>query len=102
MIVRRFAVAVLLALAAIAAPALAQFVPLHGTMIPLYPNGAPGSEARRGEAEVAQDYWVRNVHNPSLTWFAPDPRHANGAAIIVLPGGPHRALVWTSEDLNFA
>jgi acetyl esterase/lipase len=102
MIVRRIVFAVALAAAALAAPASAQFVPLNGTVIPLYPNGAPGSEARRAEAEVAQDYWVRNVHNPSLTMFAPDPRHANGAAIIVIPGGAHRELVWTSEALNFA
>jgi len=102
MIVRRFAIAAALLFAVIAAPAFAQFVPLHGIVIPLYPNGAPGSEARRGEAEIAQDYWVRNVHNPSLTWFAPDPHHANGAAIIVIPGGAHRELVWTSEALNFA
>jgi acetyl esterase/lipase len=97
----RLALAVALALAP-AVTAIAQYQPLHGTVIPLYPNGAPGSEARRGEAELAQDYWVRNVHNPSLTLFAPDPRHANGAAIIVIPGGAHRELVWTSEALNFA
>jgi acetyl esterase/lipase len=97
----RLALAVALTLAP-AVTAIAQYQPLHGTVIPLYPNGAPGSEARRGEAELAQDYWVRNVHNPSLTLFAPDPRHANGAAIIVIPGGAHRELVWTSEALNFA
>ena len=85
-----------------AAPAAAQYQPLHGTRIPLYPSGAPGSEAHRGEAEAAQDYWVRNVHDPSLTWFAPDPHHANGAAIIIFPGGAHRELVWTTEALNFA
>jgi len=101
MIFRRLAVALAL-LAAPASPAAAQYQPLHGTIIPLYPNGAPGSEARRGEAELAQDYWVRNVHDPSLTWFAPDPHHANGAAIVVIPGGAHRELVWTTEALNFA
>lgn len=99
MILRRLAFA--LALLA-ATPAAAQYQPLHGTVIPLYPNGAPGSEARRNEPEIAQDYWIRNVHNPSLTLFAPDPRHANGAAIIVIPGGAHRELVWTTEALNFA
>jgi acetyl esterase/lipase len=102
MIVRRFAFAIALAVAAFAGPALAQYEPLHGTIIPLYPNGAPGSEARRGEAEVAQDYWVRNIHNPSLTMFAANPRHANGAAIVIIPGGAHRELVWTTEALNFA
>src|SRR6202000_1948774 len=76
MLVRRLALAFALLTAAI--PAAAQYVPLHGTVIPLYPNGAPGSEARRNEPETAQDYWVGNIHNPSITWFAPDPHHANG------------------------
>jgi len=102
MIVRRFALLAALALSAVAASAPAQYQPLHGTIIPLYPNGAPGSEARRSEPEVAQDYWVRNVHNPSLTMLPADPRHANGAAIIVIPGGSHSQLVWTTEALNFA
>jgi acetyl esterase/lipase len=66
-------------------------------VVPLWPNGAPGSEARRSEPEVAKDYWVRNVHNPSLTVFPADPRHRNGAAIIVLPGGAHEFLVYTTE-----
>lgn len=44
--------------------------------IPLWPNAAPGSEARRGEPEQAKDYWVRNVHNPSIL---PGPdRHSPG------------------------
>ncbi|MBV9883351.1 MAG: alpha/beta hydrolase [Sphingomonadaceae bacterium] len=99
MILRRLALAFALLAAT---PAAAQYQPLHGTVIPLYPNGAPGSEARRNEPETAQDYWIANVHNPSLTWFAPDPHHANGAAIIIFPGGAHRQLVWTTEALNFA
>src|SRR3954467_13374224 len=102
MIVRRLALLAAVAAGMIAAPAAAQFVPLHGTVIPLYPNGAPGSETRRSEPEVAQDYWVRNVHNPSLTMFPADRSHANGAAIIIIPGGAHREIVWTTEALNFA
>ena len=35
--------------------------------VPLWPNGAPGFEARRAEATVAKDYWIKNVHNPSIT-----------------------------------
>ena len=66
-------------------------------VVSLWPNGAPGSEARRNEKEVAQDYWVRNVHNPSLTIFPADERHRNGAAIIVLPGGAHEFLVYPTE-----
>lgn len=68
---------------------------------PLWPNGAPGSETRRGEAERAQDYWVSNVHDPSITVFQPSARHRNGAAIVIFPGGGHRLLVWTNEGVNF-
>lgn len=68
----------------------------------LWPNGAPGSEGRRREPEQAQDYWVKNVHDPSLTIFRADPRHANGAAMIVVPGGGHRLIVWTTEGIATA
>jgi len=70
--------------------------------IPLWTDGAPGSESRRGEREQAQDYWVKNVHNPSVTIFPADPRHANGASVVVVPGGGHRIIVWTSEGLAVA
>lgn len=70
--------------------------------IPLWTDGAPGSETRRSEPEQAQDYWVKNVHNPSVTVFPADPRHANGASVVVVPGGGHRIIVWTSEGLAVA
>jgi len=40
---------------------------LHG---PLWPNGAPGSEARKGEAEIATPGNLINVHNPSSSLSA--------------------------------
>lgn len=64
---------------------------------PIWPNGAPGSERRRHEAEIVENTYVRNVQDPSLTIFRPDPRHANGAAIVVIPGGGHRMLVRVNE-----
>jgi acetyl esterase/lipase len=67
------------------------------TTVSLWPNGAPGSERRSHEPEIVEDSYVRNVHNPSLTVFRPDPRHANGAAIVVIPGGGHRMLVRVNE-----
>ena len=84
-----------------AAPAHAQYRELRSETLPIYPHGAPGSAGRSAEPEVAQDYWVRNVHNPSLTIFRPDPRRANGAAILIFPGGGHKLLVWTNEGVNF-
>ncbi|WP_308814507.1 alpha/beta hydrolase [Sphingomonas sp. GV3] len=71
-------------------------------VLPLWPNGAPGSKARRSEPEIARDYWVRNIHDPSLIAFPADPAHRSGAAIIIFPGGGHRLLVWTNEGTKVA
>lgn len=70
--------------------------------VPLWPNGAPGSKARRSEPEIARDYWVRNIHDPSLIAFPANPAHRSGAAIIIFPGGGHRLLVWTNEGTKVA
>jgi acetyl esterase/lipase len=78
-------------------PAIAGAAPPAPRSFPLWPDWALANDPRRGEPEVAKDYWVRNVHNPSITVFQPDPRHRNGAAIVVFPGGGHRLLVWTTE-----
>src|SRR5207302_4794977 len=68
--------------------------------IPLWPNGAPGFEGRRDEAPLAKDYWVRNIHNPSITAYLPPREKANGAAVIVCPGGGHRLLVFKGEGVE--
>jgi hypothetical protein len=48
--------------------------------ISLWPNGAPGSEARRKEPEEAKDYWVKNIHDPSIEVYLPPPDKATPAA----------------------
>lgn len=66
----------------------------------LWPDGAPGSEKRHGEPEKLTDgAYVSNVHDPSLTVLRADPRHANGAAVIVVPGGGHRMMVFQNEGV---
>jgi len=70
------------------------------TVIPLWAKGAPGFENRRNEPELAKDYWVRNIHNPSLTVFLPPKGKSNGAAVVICPGGGHRLLVWTAEGID--
>lgn len=62
---------------------------------PLWANGAPGFEHRKNEPERAKDWWVKNIHNPSITLY--EPEQPNGAAILIIPGGGHRALVYNSE-----
>jgi acetyl esterase/lipase len=71
-------------------------------VIPLWPKGAPGFESRRDEAEVAKDYWVRNVHNPTVTAFLPTREKATGAAVVICPGGGHRELVFNAEGVEAA
>ena len=66
-------------------------------VVPLWAKGAPGFEDRRNEPERAQDYWVRNIHNPSLTVFLPPKEKATGAAMVICPGGGHRELVYKAE-----
>ena len=65
--------------------------------IPLWPAGAPGFENRRSEPPVAKDYWIKNIHNPSITVYLPPPEKATGAAIVICPGGGHRELVFKAE-----
>ena len=69
-------------------------------VITLWPNGAPGFEDRRDEPEQAKDYWVRNIHNPSITVFPAPKDKANGAAVLIVPGGGHRELVFKAEGVE--
>jgi acetyl esterase/lipase len=70
--------------------------------IPLWPNGAPGFESRRDEPTQAKDWWVKNIHNPSVTVYAPPKDQATGTAVIVCPGGGHRELVFNAEGKEAA
>jgi acetyl esterase/lipase len=98
----QLALAALALLGALASlPSFRSLPPSHAEVtapvIPLWPNGAPGAEARRNEPEVARDWWVKNVHNPSLTVFLPPRGKATGAAVVVAPGGGFRELVFDAE-----
>jgi acetyl esterase/lipase len=81
------------------AVALAQQSP---EVIHLWPNGAPGFESRKNEPEEAKDYWVKSIHNPSVTVFRADPAKANGCAVVVAPGGGLRELVFNAEGRDVA
>jgi acetyl esterase/lipase len=61
-------------------------------MIPLWPEGAPGSEERMNEPEKVNGTNVSNVHNPSITAYLPAEGKSTGTAIIIAPGGGHRVL----------
>jgi acetyl esterase/lipase len=71
----------------------------------LWPGKAPGSEnwkipesiTERGGNRVAT-----NVSDPTLTVFLPDAAKANGAAVVVAPGGALQALSLDSEGTQVA
>jgi len=88
----------LLLAAALLVPGLAQ----AQQQVSLWSNGAPGFESRKAIPEQAADYWVKSVNNPSVTVFLPPKDIANGAALVVLPGGGHRLLVFNSEGRDVA
>ena len=61
-------------------------------VVPLWPNGAPGSESRKSEPEKVTGSNVSNIHHPSLTVYVPRKDQATGAAVIVAPGGGHQRV----------
>lgn len=71
-------------------------------VIHLWDHGAPGFEKLKDEPEQAQDWWVKHVNNPSVTVFQPPKEIANGTAVLIAPGGGHRALVFNSEGVDAA
>src|ERR1700722_12352832 len=45
---------------------------------------------------------LRNVTEPTLTVFAPQPGKANGSGVIVCPGGGWSILAWKHEGIDVA
>ena len=74
--------------------------------IPLWPDGAPGSEGKTAKEVVAKsasgEISVWSIHNPSVTPYLPSREKATGTALLVIPGGGHRNLAITHEGYNVA
>jgi acetyl esterase/lipase len=72
----------------------------------LWSNGAPGSEGKTAPeaVEVTPDgeHSVSGVHHPSITPYLPAKGTANGAAVIIAPGGGHYKLSIDHEGYNVA
>ena len=93
--------AVLCAFALFAGAALAEPQPIL-----LWENGAPGSEGKTAPETMRinppDDQVISNVNAPSITPYLPDPKIANGAAVIVIPGGGHKEIWITHEGYREA
>ena len=55
-------------------------------IIPLWPEGVPGLKTNAGP-EVEFNGRFTNIHNPTITMYAPDVAKASGVAIVYSPGG---------------
>ena len=76
--------------------------------VPLWPGTAPGETGNRGEEHDATPHdpnakpgteviRLTNVSVPTLTVYRPEAGRANGAAVVVCPGGGYSILAWDLE-----
>jgi len=76
-------------------------------VIPLYPDGAPGSEDWDQEEQWSDIWWsdskiIRNVTQPTLTVYLPDPAISQGTGVILCPGGAWHFLAFQQEGIDLA
>ena len=76
-------------------------------VIEVWPDGLSEMEGQMDEEQAIKSpfdgfTWVRNVKNPTLTAYLPDPSMANGTAVIVAPGGGFHFLSMESEGSQVA
>ncbi len=93
----------LLRLASFSALVIVTFTSIAQEIISLYPGKAPGSESWSWSErllEVPNDSIIMNVSNPTLTAYV--PKHPNGTAVIVAPGGAFTVLAIRSEGTEVA
>jgi acetyl esterase/lipase len=76
--------------------------PAEPAAIPLNTGGVEGQKASESWYKQWGDPFVRNVSRATLTPFLPDPAKANGAAVIVAPGGGFRILSMGNEGWEVA
>jgi len=66
------------------------------------PNVGPEATYRWAAAGRENTLMLRNVSDPTLTVFTPDPGKANGVGVVVCPGGGWRILAWEHEGVDLA
>ena len=101
------ALTLLLLLSLSALPVLAADAP---QVVFLWPSGSPTLQGANEKETTSPSNpqpgqrinSIKNVHNPSIEVHLPPPDKANGAAILIAPGGGHSQLVWASEGTDIA
>lgn len=84
-------------------PVIPAAAPAEPAALPLYGDKTPGSAATETWGRYGgKEYGVRNVTRPTLTPFLPPAGKANGAAVIVAPGGAFMGLAIEHEGWSVA
>ncbi len=94
-----------LAIVLLPGTALAQPPATDGAIFPLYPEGsvAPlGVPETRADMGEAGGMMIFNVSEPTLELFRPAPGTANGAAVIIAPGGGFVGLGYENGGTEIA
>ncbi len=69
-------------------------------IINLYSSEIPNSKP--SEIKESGEGVYRNVTNPTLEYFKPNPEKATGTAIILIPGGGYSVVVYQGEGISNA
>lgn len=76
------------------------------TVIPLYadsvPNSKPAVVEERSETDQSGYTRIYEVTRPTLTVFLPEKEKANGAAVVICPGGSYKFVSFTLEGTDIA
>lgn len=93
-----------------AAPAAQPVAAADGEVVNLWPGQAPGTESWNNPETILPQpapgprtiYVIRNVSAPTLTVVRPAAGKANGAGVIIMPGGGFMGLAWDVEGVEVA
>ena len=90
----------------VAQMAAAPSAPAPHTPVPLWANGAPGSQGKTAPEVITTtdegERHVASVNNPSLTPYLVRGAKTPGAAVIIAPGGGHSLLSIDHEGYDVA
>lgn len=81
---------------------------VQAEIVPIWPAGVPDADLWRDAGqELERPTWensrlVRNVSEPTLTVFLPEPALATGAGVVVCPGGAFHFLMVDKEGTEIA
>lgn len=76
------------------------------TVMPLYPDSIPNSkpvpDEEKADTNASGRIMISNISRPTLTVYQPPKEKANGAAVIVIPGGGYRVVAAVHEGSEVA